>query len=62
MSWGLEFGGTLGTVYWYSDYDSLAQLEELFGRTMTDEPYQDLIRTANELFAGPPEDTIVYTM
>ena len=60
--WGMDVGGTLGTIRWYSDYESLSHLEETIGRVMTDEGYLKLTKDAGELFAAPPEDTISYLM
>ena len=62
VTWGVQIGGTLGTVHWYSDHENMAQLEEAFGFAMSDEGYLKLIADAQDLFAAPPEDTIVYTM
>ncbi|MFQ5553992.1 MAG: hypothetical protein ACE5GC_01315 [Acidimicrobiia bacterium] len=62
VTWGLQVGGTLGTLHWYADYESMAQLEETLGRTMTDAQYLKLVDEAADLFAAPPEDTLVYTM
>lgn len=63
MTWGMEVGGTFGTVHWFADYTDMAQLEETLGRTMTDEGYQKLLEDAADLFVvGETSDTIVYTM
>lgn len=62
VTWGLEIGGTVGTLHWYSDYESLAHLEEVFGRTMTDTVYKKMLDEAVDLFSEAPEDTIVVTM
>lgn len=62
VTWGLQMGGTLGTIHWYSDYASLAEFEGLLARTMTDAGYLKLLDEAQDLFADPPEDTLVYTM
>ena len=62
VSWGVGVGGTNGTLYWYVDYESLAHLEEIFGRSMTDTAYLKLLDEAVDLFRGAAEDTIVYIM
>ena len=62
VTWGAQVGGTLGTVHWHSDYEDMAHLERALGFAMTDQGYLKLVDDANELFAGPPEDTIIYTM
>ena len=62
VTWGLQLGGTLGKIHWYSDYENLAEFEKLLGQTMTDEGYTKLIASAGDLFAAAPEDTLVYTM
>ena len=61
--WGVEVGGTFGKIHWASDYANMAQLEETFGKTMTDEGYRSLLADANDFFiTGKTEDTIIYTM
>ena len=62
VTWGMEIGGTLGTMHWHVDYTDMAQLEKALGWTMTDEGYQKLIDDAIDLFDGAPTDTIIYTM
>ncbi len=62
VTWGLQLGGTLGKIHWYSDYENLAEFEKLLGQTMTDEGYTKLVAPAGDLFAAAPEDTLVYTM
>jgi hypothetical protein len=61
--WGVEVGGTFGKVHWAGDQADMAQLEEILGKTMTDEGYRSLLADSNDLFiAGKTEDTIIYTM
>ena len=62
VTWGLQLGGTLGKIHWYSDYEDLAEFEKVLGQTMTDEGYLKLVQPAGDLFAAAPEDTLVYTM
>jgi len=63
MIWGVEVGGTFGKVHWAGDYANMAQLEEMLGKTMTDEGYRNLLADAPDLFIpGKTEDTIIYTM
>ena len=62
IAWGTQIGGTVGTLHWYADYESLAQLEEVLGRVLSDAGYSKLISDAADLFTGPAEDTIVYMM
>ena len=62
VTWGLQLGGTVGKIHWYSDYENLAEFEKLLGQTMTDEGYLKVIETAGDLFVAAPEDTLVYTM
>jgi len=62
ITWGLQLGGTLGKIHWYSDYENLAEFEKLLGQTMTDEGYLKLVAPAGDLFVAAPEDTLVYTM
>ena len=54
VTWGLQIGGTVGAIHWYSDYGSLGELEEILGRTMTDAGYMKLIAEAQDLFRDAP--------
>ena len=61
--WGVEIGGTWGKVHWFSDYDNMGHLEEVFGRTMTDEGYRSLLEKSADVFIpDATQDTLVYTM
>lgn len=62
VSWGAEIGGTNGAIHWYSDYDSLAHMEQIFMATLTDEGYVNLLDAAADLFEAPVEDTITMIM
>ena len=62
VTWGVQIGGTLGTIHFHSDYENMAHVEQALGFAMTDEGYIKLIDEANDLFAAPPEDTLIYTM
>ena len=62
VTWGLQVGGELGTVHWHSDYENMAHVEQALGFSMTDDGYRKLVNDANDLFAGPPHDTLIYTM
>ncbi len=55
-------GGTVGVIHWFVDYKDMAHLEEMLGKTMTDEGYGKLLAGAVDMFTGPAEDTLVYTM
>lgn len=60
--WGSEIGGTVGKIHWYADYENLAALEAAFNQAESDEGYNKLIASGNDLFIGNPEDVWVYTM
>ena len=62
LIWGLEIGGTVGKIHWYSDYESLAAVEVTLGATMADEGWAKLLDTSVDLFVGQGQDTLVYTM
>jgi hypothetical protein len=62
VTWGVEIGGTVGKIHWYADYENLAALEAAFNHAESDEGYNKLLATGNDLFEGHPEDTWVYTM
>jgi len=60
--WGYEVGGTMGKIHWYADYENLAAFEAALGLVMSDAGYGELAAKGNDLFVGPTEDTLVYTM
>ncbi|HEY5685915.1 MAG TPA: hypothetical protein VIY70_11135 [Acidimicrobiia bacterium] len=61
--WGMEIGGTFGKVHWFADYESMAQLEEILGRSLTEPAYRALVDRSAEIFVpGATEDTLIYTM
>jgi hypothetical protein len=61
VSFGLEIGGQVGRVYWYSDHESLAAFEELNAGLMQDEAVSAMVSdAAGDLFiAGETYDTLV---
>ena len=61
LIWGSEIGGTVGRIHWYADYENLAALEAAFNQAASDEGYNKLLVTGNDLFEGHPEDVWVYT-
>lgn len=62
VTWGFEVGGTVGKVHWWSDYKDMGHLEEILGKSMTDQGYHDLLDSVVDAFVGAAEDTLVYTM
>ncbi len=62
VTWGVQVGGTLGTLHWHSDYENMAHVEQAIGFAQSDAGYVKLIDDAQDLFTAPPEDTIIYTM
>jgi hypothetical protein len=61
--WGLQVGGTYGTVHWFTDFANMTEFEAQIGRTLTDEGYRALLAKAQDYFVtGSTEDTIIYTM
>lgn len=62
VTWGLEVGGDVGTVYWMTDYESLAAMEIVMQASMVNEETRKRTREGVGLFATPPQDKIIYTM
>ncbi len=62
VTWGMEVGGTVGKVHWWSDYESMAHLEDILGKSLVDQGYLDLVDSVVDAFVGAAEDTLVYTM
>ncbi|WP_344942745.1 hypothetical protein [Terrabacter ginsenosidimutans] len=62
-TWGVEVGGPVGTMHWYTDFADMAELEAGLGKSMTDAGYIELIARAADLFIeGRTEDSIIYIM
>ena len=62
VTWGFEIGGAVGTIYWMTDYDSLAAFEEVMQASMTNAETNKMLDDSVGLFVGRPTDTIIYTM
>jgi hypothetical protein len=62
-TWGMEIGGTFGTMHWFAEYADMAAFEVGLGKTLTDPGYIALLAKAEPLFVeGSTEDTIIYMM
>ncbi len=62
-SWGLQVGGTLGTLHWFTDFADMTELEAGMAKTLTDTGYKELMAKAAHLFVeGRTEDSIIYMM
>ncbi len=62
VTWGLEVGGDVGTIYWFADYDSLAAYEAVVQAAMVNAATNKMLDQAVGLFESPAQDKIVYTM
>ena len=62
VTWGLEVGGDLGTMYWFSDHDSMANLEAEMMASMANEHTSKLQTDGADLFHGITKDKIIMTM
>jgi len=61
--WGMEVGGTYGTIVWFSDFPDMAALETSNGKLLADAGYNDLVKSAASLFnAGSGRDRIFMLM
>lgn len=62
-TWGLQVGGTLATLHWFTDFADMAELEAGLGKTITDAGYMEALAKAEDLFVeGRTEDSIIYMM
>ncbi|WP_107771152.1 hypothetical protein [Nocardioides sediminis] len=62
-TWGLQVGGPLSTVHWFTDFEDMAAMEAGLVKTITDAGYLKLLAKAEDLFVeGRSEDSIVYMM
>jgi hypothetical protein len=61
--WGLQVGGTLATLHWFTDFANMTELEAGLVKTLTDAGYMEALTRAADLFVeGRTEDSIVYMM
>jgi hypothetical protein len=61
--WGMEVGGTYGTIVWFSDFPDMAGLEASNGKLLADAGYNDLVNSAATLFnAGSGRDRLFMLM
>ena len=61
VTWGVQIGGTYGTVYWFADYDDLAHFEAVNGQQIGDQQYMEKVARGEQLFvAGLGGDTLVW--
>ena len=62
-SWGLQVGGPLATLHWFTEFADMAELEAGLAKTLTDAGYIDALAKAGDLFVeGRTEDSIIYMM
>jgi hypothetical protein len=62
-SWGMQAGGTYGTMHWFTDYPDMAAFEAGMVMTLTDPGYLAILAKAEGLFVeGSSNDTIIYLM
>jgi hypothetical protein len=59
LSWGYQWGGPTGVIYWWLDFDSMGHWEEMSMSQVADEALQDLMAQGNEIFPDGAQDTIV---
>lgn len=62
-TWGLQVGGTYGTIHWFSDFDDMAGFDAAVVKTLTDPGYLAIMAKAEDLFVeASTEDTVIYLM
>lgn len=62
-AWGLQVGGTLATLHWFTDFANMTEFEAGLGKTLTDAGYIELLAKAADLFVeGRTKDSIIYMM
>jgi len=62
VTWGFEIGGDFGTLYWFSDHESLADLEKEMMASMANQHTSKLLAEAGDLFQGIAQDKLIVTM
>ncbi|HSF86218.1 MAG TPA: hypothetical protein VLG28_11275 [Acidimicrobiia bacterium] len=62
LTWGFEVGGEWGTLYWFSDHDSMANLEAEMMASMANEETGKRLAEGADLFEGRTEDRLIMTM
>ena len=61
--WGLQVGGTLATLHWFSDFADMAELEAGLVKTLADAGYVEATTKVADLFVeGRTEDSVIYMM
>ncbi len=62
-TWGMQVGGTYGTMHWFSDFEDMAAFDAAVMKTLTDPGYLAIMAKAEELFVeGTTEDSVIYMM
>ena len=60
VRWGMEVGGTAGTVHWSMDLPDLATVEKMFTELLSDPEYVSFVDSSGSAFvSGSIHDTIV---
>ncbi len=64
VQWGMEVGGTFGTIVWFQDTPDMATVEANMGKMLADPGYNELVNSAApELFiAGSVQDRMFMLM
>jgi hypothetical protein len=59
--WGMQVGGTFGTVHWFTEYADMTEFGAVGARTLTDPGYLALMAKGAGLFVqGSLEDAIIW--
>jgi hypothetical protein len=59
--WGMQVGGTYGTVHWFTEYADMTEFGAVGARTLTDPGYLALMAKGAGLFVqGSLEDAIIW--
>ena len=59
MSWGYQWGGPTGVMYWWIDFDSLGHWEEVSMSMVADEGLGRLMTEGTTVWPDGAHDTIV---
>ena len=59
VSWGYQWAGPTGTIYWFADYDSMGHWEESSMAMVGDEGLSNLMQEGASIWVGGAHDTIV---
>ena len=59
VRWGMEVGGTAGTIHWFMDLPDLLTVEQMFTGLLSDPEYLSLVDSSGAAFLPGAKDSMV---